>query len=290
MTDNTAGIYWALLASFVLAFQGVASARSLRRMGVLAASTLTNGINVVVLGVLGFFFYEEGQASLEGLAWFTLLGFTAYSFGRFVYYKGLFTIGPPRMTTIMTTAPLMALFLAVAFLGERPGTGVLGGTVLVILGVILVSYEPTEKGWFHRGIVWGFASALSLGVSTFLRKKGIDAFPNPMLTVAWANLIGLPVLLSVGKFAPPALFKWGGRSAVVVMASLAVLNSANQVFMNLAVMNGDISVVTPIIAASPIFSLFFTMVLLRDMERIRPAMVIGLLITVAGVVLIVVGR
>lgn len=290
MADNTAGILWALIAAIVLAFQGVASARSLQRMGVLAASILTNAINVVVLGILGFIFYEEGQASLEGMAWFTLLGFTAYSYGRFVYYKGIFTIGPPRMTTIMTTAPLLALFLAVVFLGERPGASVLAGTGFVIFGVILVSYEPTEKGWFHRGIVWGFASALSLGVSTFIRKKGIAAFPNPMLTVAWANLIGVPVLLSFRKVAPPQLFDLGGRSAVIVIGLLAVLNSANQVFMNLAVLHGDVSVVTPIITSSPVFSILFTIILIRDLERIRTSMAIGVLITVAGMLFIAIGR
>jgi drug/metabolite transporter (DMT)-like permease len=290
LTGNTEGIFWALIAAVVLAFQGVASARSLRRMGVLAASVLTNGINVVVLGILGFIFYEEGQASLEGMAWFTLLGFTAYSFGRFVYYKGLFTIGPPRMTTIMTTAPLLALILAVLFLGERPGAAVLAGTGFVVFGVVLVSYEPTDEGWFHRGIGWGFASALSLGVSTFIRKKGIAAFPNPMLTVAWANLIGISVLLSFRKFTPPKLFDFGGRSAVIVIGLLAVLNSANQVFMNLAVMHGDVSVVTPIITSSPVFSILFTIILIRDLERVRFSMVMGVLTTVAGMIFIAMGR
>lgn len=290
MADNTAGILWALIAAIVLAFQGVASARSLRRMGVLAASVLTNCINVFVLGILGFFFYKEGQATLEGMAWFSLLGLTAYSYGRFVYYKGIITIGPPRMTTIMTTAPLLALFLAVVFLGERPSTPVLAGTALVIFGVILVSYEPTERGWFHRGIVWGFASALSLGVSTFIRKKGIAAFPNPMLTVAWANLIGIPILLSFRKVAPPQLFELGGRSAVIVISLLGILNSANQVFMNLAVFHGDVSVVTPIITSSPIFSLLFTSMLLRDLERIRLVMALGVLVTVAGMIFIALGR
>ncbi len=290
MTDNTMGIFWALIAAIVLAFQGVASARSLRRMGVLAASVLTNSINVVVLGILGFIFYEEGQASMEGMAWFTLLGFTAYSYGRFVYYKGILTIGPPRMTTVMSTAPLLALILAVVFLGEQPGPAVLAGTGFVVFGVVLVSYEPTEKGWFHRGIVWGFASALSLGVSTFIRKKGIDAFPNPMLTVAWANLIGLPVLLSFRKFTSPQLFDFGGRSAVIVIGLLAVLNSANQVFMNLAVMHGDISVVTPIITSSPVFSILFTIILIRDLERVRFSMVMGVLTTVVGMIFIAMGR
>ncbi len=210
MGDNTEAIYWALLTAAVLAFQGVASARPLRRMGILAASLLTNVVNVVVLGGLGAFFYEEGQISLTGVAWFTLLGITAYSYGRIVYYKALHTIGPPRLATMMSTAPILSLLLAVLFLAERPGVGVLAGTALVIAGVILVSYEPTDEGWFHRGILWGFASALSLGVSTFIRKKGLSAFPNTMLTVAWANFVAVPILYSLRSFAPPPAVQMGG--------------------------------------------------------------------------------
>ncbi len=288
--DNTEAIFWALLTAAVLAFQGVASARPLRRMGILAASLLTNVVNVIVLGTLGAFFYEEGQISLTGMAWFTLLGITAYSYGRIVYYKALHTIGPPRLATLMSTAPILSLLLAVLFLAERPGVAVLAGTALVIAGVILVSYEPTDEGWFHRGILWGFASALSLGVSTFIRKKGLAAFPNTMLTVAWANFVAIPILYSLRSFAPPRLFKWGGRSTVAVIVLLAVLNSANQVFMNLAVLKGDISVVAPIITSAPIFSLFLTAVFLRDIERVRPAMAVGVLATVAGMVFIAFGR
>lgn len=274
----------------MLAFQGVASARPLRRMGILAASLLTNIVNVVILGALGLFFYEEGQVSLTGMAWFALLGITAYSYGRMVYYKALSTIGPPRLTTMMSTAPLLSLGLAVLFLAERPGAAVLAGTAMVIAGVVLVGYEPSEEGWFHKGILWGFASALSLGVSAFIRKKGLIAFPNPMLTIAWANLIGVPILYGLRSVVPPRLFRWGGRSAVIVIASLGVLNAANQVFMNMAIKTGDVSVVTPIITSSPIFSILFTAILLRDLERIRPAMVVGVLFTVGGMALIAFGR
>lgn len=290
MGENTEAIFWALLTAAVLAFQGVASARPLRRMGILAVSLLTSVVNVIVLGTLGAFFYEEGQISLTGMAWFTLLGITAYSYGRIVYYKALHTIGPPRLATMMSTAPILSLVLAVLFLAERPGAAVLAGTALVIAGVILVSYEPTDEGWFHRGILWGFASALSLGLSTFIRKKGLEVFPNTMLTVAWANLVAVPILYSLRPFVPPRLFKWGGRSTVIVIVLLAVLNSANQVFMNLAVQKGDISVVAPIITSAPIFSLLLTAVFLRDIERVRPAMAGGVLATVAGMFLIAFGR
>jgi len=144
------------------------------------------------------------------MAWFGLLGITAYSYGRFGYYKVLFAIGPPRLTTIISTVPLLVLVLGVFFLAEQPGTVVLAGAALVVLRVIFVSYEPSGGGWFHRGIFWGFANALSLGVSTFIRKKGLTVFPDPMLTVAWANFIGAVIRYSLRTMVPASLFKWGG--------------------------------------------------------------------------------
>ncbi|MBT3351952.1 MAG: DMT family transporter [Nitrospinaceae bacterium] len=290
MTDNSTAIIWALLTAAMLALQGVATARPLRHIGILAASLLTNIVNVVVLGLLGAYYYVDGQMTVVGMGWFALLGISAYSYGRFVYYKALFTIGPPRLTTMMSTAPLLSLGLAVLFLGERPGPAVLFGTFLVIMGVVFVSYEPSEKGWFHKGILWGFASALSLGMSAFIRKKGLASFPDPILTVAWANFVGAIVLSSLRPLVPAELFRWGGRSTIIAIILLGVLNSANQVFMNIAIKMGDVSVVTPIIASSPIFSIFFTALFLRGFERVRPAMVFGVFFTVGGMVFIVLGR
>jgi uncharacterized membrane protein len=89
---------------------------------------------------------------------------------------------------------------------------------------------------------------------------------------------------------PARLFKWGGRSTIIAIALLGVLNSANQVFMNMAVKTGDISVVTPIIASSPIFSIIFTAIFLRGFERIRPAMIMGVFFTAGGMIFIVLGR
>ena len=170
--DNTMGIVWALAAAIMAAFTGVLAARPLRRMGLMSATLLTNVFNMLVLALIGWWEYDPDDVTLEGMLWFALLGVTAYSYGRLVYYKAIDSIGPPRLMTLMSASPLLSLSLAVLFLGEQPGPAVLGGTGLVVAGVILVSYEPARGRWFQPGILWGFASAISLGVSVFIRKKG----------------------------------------------------------------------------------------------------------------------
>ena len=290
MADNTTGILWALLSAVMAAFTTVLAQRPLRHMGLMAATLWTNFMNTVVLAAWGWWIYEEGQFSLEGMLWFALMGVTAYSYGRVVFYKALDTIGPPRLMTLMTTAPLLSLSLAVLFLGERPGLAVLGGTLLVIAGVTLVSYEPSEGRWVHRGILWGFASALSLGVSVFLRKKGLAAMPNVGLTVAWSNLVSFPVLFSLRPLMPAALFQWRADWALWAILGVGFLNSFNQILYNLAVLHGEVSVVGPIISSSPVFSLLFTALLLRDTARVRLATAAGVLVTAGGMAAIALGR
>ncbi len=290
MIDNTMGIVWALAAAVMAAFTGVLAARPLRHMGLMSATLLTNVCNMLVLAACGWWEYEPGDVTLEGMLWFALLGVSAYSYGRLVYYKAIDAIGPPRLMTIMSTSPLLSLSLAVLFLGERPGPGVLAGTGLVVAGVVLVSYEPVRGRWFEPRILWGFASALSLGVSVFIRKKGLAAMPNLGLTVAWSNLVSIPVICSLRYVAPPGAFDWGPRWAVVTIIVVGVLNSANQLLYNLAVIEAEISVVGPIIAAMPIFSVAFTALLLRDMTRVRPRLLVGVCVTVAGMAAVALGR
>lgn len=288
--DNTTGILWGLAAALLAAFTGVLAARPLRHMGLMSATLLTNVFNMLVLALFGWWEYEHAHVTLEGVLWFALLGVTAYSCGRLVYYKAIDAIGPPRLMTIMSASPLLSLALAVLFLGEKPAPAVLGGTALVVLGVVLVSYEPGRGRWLQTGILWAFASAISLGVSVFIRKKGLAAMPNVGLTVAWSNMVSIPIIYSLRLLAPPALFDWGPRWAVATIILVGVLNAGNQMLYNLAIINAEVSVVGPIIASMPIFSVIFTALMLRDMTRVRPRLVLGVCVTASGMAAIALGR
>ena len=87
--DNTMGIVWALAAAIMAAFTGVLAARPLRHMGLMSATLLTNVFNMLVLALFGWWEYDPDDVTLEGMLWFALLGVTAYSYGRLVYYRRL---------------------------------------------------------------------------------------------------------------------------------------------------------------------------------------------------------
>ena len=127
-------------------------------------------------------------------------------------------------------------------------------------------------------------------MSVFIRKKGLDAMPSIALTVAWSNMVSIPIIYGLRRLAPPKMFDWGPRWAVVTIIWVGVLNSGNQLLYNLAIINADVSVVGPIIASMPIFSIAFTVLMLRDMTRVRPRLVLGVCVTVAGMAAVALGR
>ena len=114
--------------------------------------------------------------------------------------------------------------------------------------------------------------------------------PNIALTVAWSNMVSIPIIYSLRFISPPRLFDWGPRWAVATIILVGVLNSGNQLLYNLAIINSEISVVGPIITTMPIFSVIFTVLMLRDMTRVRPRLVMGVCVTVAGMATVVLGR
>ena len=286
MSDNLIGIFWAFGTSILASIQVVILSRPLKLIGHLAATILTNVVNFVILFTLGIITYESGQISLKGLLWFGLLGVLAYSLGRYVFYRSLWSLGPPRLTTIVSTAPFYGIILAVLFLGENPNYILVLGTILVVSGVVLVSYERTEKSFFQKGIAWAFLSAFLISLSIFIRKIGLESMPNPFLTVAWSNFIGLLTLFGMRRFIDPQMYRWASTKVIFLVLIAAILNSISQFCMNFSVMYGDLSVVTPIITSSPIFSLLLTAIFLRKSERIRLTMVLGVFVTVFGMILI----
>ena len=143
MSLESQTILLAISAAFVSAATNITFAPALRQMGSFALAQFNNLGNTLMLGVIGFWLYEPGSFRWEAFAWFGVLGVMNYSINRWVFYTGMNIVGPARHITITSMVPLPSLFLAVIFLGEEPGLWVLFGTLLVVLGIAAVSYEPS---------------------------------------------------------------------------------------------------------------------------------------------------
>ena len=71
---------------------------------------------------------------------------------------------------------------------------------------------------------------------------------------------------------------------------VGALNAAGQALYNLAILSAEVSVVGPVIASMPIFSVIFTTLMLRDVTRVRPRLVLGACVAASGMAAIALGH
>jgi uncharacterized membrane protein len=100
----------------------------------LAARTATLGAAVAVTGGI------PSYAQLA-LMVFVFLG-ALQSAISLLTFIGLQKVGSARSQPLRNSYPLWSAAIAIAFLDEHAGLAVLGGTLLVVAGVVLISWKP----------------------------------------------------------------------------------------------------------------------------------------------------
>lgn len=100
-------------------------------------SVVSSLLVVAVLALL-LNFDEVRRLSLTALWWFGVTGVLSYTLGRRFDYSAIKYIGATRATALVASAPLFAMFLAVALIGERVNSLIVSGTLIIVAGVYLV--------------------------------------------------------------------------------------------------------------------------------------------------------
>ncbi len=290
MSIETETVLFAFFGTLAISSSNVLFSIVLRRMGAFALAQINNIGNVLVLGGVGLYFLDWELLRWEAFFWFGLLGIINYSINRWVFYTGMSTVGPSRHVTIVSLTPIPSMFIAILLLGEEPNLAIFLGTFFVICGVIIVSYEPSSSGWIRAGIGWSFMSVLFLTASAYMRNRGMNYMAEPFLLTTWSALVAIPTGEILRKFLPKKFFCMGEAKKMIPLLLFGIaMNSFSQVLINQS-MRGKISLAVPIGSSAPVFVLILSAIFLRKTENLNFRVVIGILITVLGVIGIGISR
>src|SRR5512142_1925617 len=80
----------------------------------------------------------------EGVALFSVVGISQLGV-RLRAYTGVEKIGASRSSALQSVSPLISASLAIAMLRETTTALILAGTLLVVIGIVLVSWKPEEQ-------------------------------------------------------------------------------------------------------------------------------------------------
>ena len=224
----------------------------------------------------------EAQALLV----FGLVGLFYPALVTLLTHESNVRLGPTLTGAVSCTAPLFAVLTAVLFLGERIAPPVAAGGAIVVSGLIVLSARAplnTPPGW---RLVLPLSGAAMRGVAQALSKLGLVLWPSPFA----AALVGYTVSAAVMASASAAVAGPRGlrmkRAGVLWFMAVGALNGSATLLLYYALTIGTVSVVTPIVAAYPLFTMLFSAIFLKS-ETLSLKAIAGVILAVAGVAVIV---
>ena len=261
-----------------------------------AITTIAVGTGAVVSTMLALIFNFAEMQSLPPIAyaWFAVLAVMGYPMARLLNYTAISMIGATRTAPIDSLRPLFALGLAIAFLGERPSLMVALGTPVIVLGLVLViaggSREGSRAAVSNRaGFLLAAAAALSFGGREVVSRYVVSDIASPLLTSCFGFLMGVSML---SLFSYPSVARSIQRP-LMASIGICVLAGSCQALANICVLyalsRAPVTVVSPIYSATPLVVLALSHMFLQRLEAINLSLALGTFLSVAGVVMVIVG-
>jgi drug/metabolite transporter (DMT)-like permease len=193
-------------------------------------------------------------------------------------------LGPTVAGTIGSTAPLFAVFGAALFLSEPLGARELIATATIVLGsMLLTSPDGAGAGERPHTALWlPWAAAVLRALAQILSKAGLALWPNPFAAALIGYSVSAAAVWAVPALGPRRNAFACNRNGAVWFALTGALNGAAVLFMYYALNTGPVTIVSPIVATYPLFTLGLSALVMRE-ERFGRRLLGGVALTVAGV-------
>ena len=258
-------------------------------------SVITGAVLISVLALM-LNLPEVKSVTPTALGWFALMGTIAYPVARVLIVTAMTMVGATRAAPMVSVQPLFAFGLALAFLGERPNLLLILGTPIVVCGLILIILTSRTKGSVDRvltarklGYLLALGAAVSFASRDVISRHVVGSIAPPMVAAAFALIFGSVLLfLLTYRDVINSFRRLPGRYLAICCLSGVILGLAVASLFQ-ALSRAPVTVVSPINASSPLFTLLLAHIFLQRLERITPLLVVGTLLSVGGVVLVVLG-
>jgi drug/metabolite transporter (DMT)-like permease len=280
-----------LLASLASFFFGVLAVtmRLCFRSGATAGAVAlaTTGGAFVVAAVIVLITHGTRDVTAHSAWPFAVAGFVAPGVSQLLFVRAIELIGASRTAVLVGIAPLLSTAFALVLLNEPLRAGLVGGTVAIVGGGLLLAWEGERSRVRTLGFVVAAIAAVAIAARDNFVRWAAKANELPGTTAAALSLAAASVMLLVlfgrGETAPL-------RSEWRAVAASALLLGLAYAFLLEALDRGRVTVVTPLYATESLWAVLFAWALLRRSEAVGRRLVAAALLMVAGGVLIGISR
>ena len=262
-----------------------------------AATFFTVLVGAVLVSSIAFSvnFDEIKALSPEVYGWITVMGILAYCVARVLHNTALSMVGAARTVPMISLQPLMAFAIGFFILDERPNLLVTIGTPIIVGGLLLVMMpRRREEGAVEirkLGYLLAFGGSLAFVTRDALSRHvlgGLTLAP-PFVVSGFALVIGGAILFAIIHRSVINSLRNLPLRYVGICCLAGLLQGMAVASLFHALSRADVTIVTPIYASQPIIALALASVFLRQLESVDWLLAAGTVLSVAGVVMVILG-
>lgn len=275
---------WAIISSAAWAVDSLLVRKGTAFSNPSTAALVSFSVNAALLVPFIFYQYPTDKIFQTANLYFVLTGIIQPAMVRVMFYVGIVRLGVSRAGPIRGTSPFFSVAIAFFLFQERPELLVYLGGVLTVAGTWMVSYQRAgEAKWRTLDLMFPLGAAMLASVSQNIRKIGLNSTSEPIIAATISTATSLVCLLGSLVFSGKASSIKITRECLPYYGGAAVFALIGQLCTFIALNGGQISVVAPLINTTPLFVIGLTALFLRGEEKINTAVVIGVILLVAGI-------
>lgn len=286
MADSPhAALAFAMAAAFFFGVSVLTSKQGLRHVDAPTGSMISIGTTVLIYTLLAPFFVRAEYWRSPGVWVFLGNGLIHPMISMAMSFEATRRMGATVSSTVSSTSPWFASLGAVLLLGEMPTASNAAGTVATVLGIMVLTYDPGgTRTWKASDLLFALAAAVVRGSNNLIGKYGLELLPVPFMA-AWlsfcVSFTGSVALyrLRTGRLPlhlPRPGIRWFSYTGTCISAAILCMYTALSL--------GSVVAVSPVVSAFPIWTLALSLLLRQEVFSAKQ--VLGVLVVVAGVVLI----
>ena len=278
----------ALLAAFGFGLAAILLRRALRSATPLAAAMVSVGFTTVFVCLLALATVPVGRIFTWRIGPFLLAGLLAPGLARLAYFIGVDRVGIARAMPLVSTAPVFAVLVAIAALGERPSPMVLLAVVCIVAGGALVATRDHASGaWRKLDLVFPLVGAIGFALRDNIFRYGFRRYDEPILAAAAAAVASIAVVGLVGV----RPFRAGRvrltRQSLALLAASGLCEALAYITALRAFREGNVSIVSPLVSTHGLFAVVLAAIFLRDLERVTWRLAAATVLIVTGTLVVI---
>lgn len=206
--------------------------------------------------------------------------------GIIIYYEALKIENRSLTGTIAQSFPAFTVIFSILFLGEKLNSIQSAAIIITFIGLVLCVYDfkdtSSEKKTLNKGTILALAVSISWGIYFAFIKLVIEKvgwfWPNYIVFLLF------PLLFLFMRSRKVKLESPVSNNVFWPLVISIILVRVAEYSYNFAITQGQIALVAPIAGANPTLFALLSFALLKD--PIRKSQIWGIMVTLAGIVLI----